>query len=141
MLRALRAEVAWGQNCQECPWNSEVLLDKGQLSSQESLESEMLCLQARSLRMPGTWVESRDPSTPEPEVIVAPGRKSWSTTGQPSSCGDAGSGGSWEGGESRQLPAEGPHRDHIGNLAFPLRMATAVSRLPARSRVFAKDRH
>lgn len=58
MLRALRAEVAWGQSSQECPWNSEVLLDKDQLSSQESLESEMLCLEARSLGVPGFWVES-----------------------------------------------------------------------------------
>lgn len=49
-----RAEVVWGQNAQECSWNSEVLLDKGQLSSQESRESEMLCLEARPLGVPGS---------------------------------------------------------------------------------------
>lgn len=33
-------------------------MDKGLLSSQESLESETLCLEVRSLRVPATWVES-----------------------------------------------------------------------------------
>lgn len=49
-----RAEVVWGQNSQECSWNSEVLLDNGQLSSQESWDSEMLCLEARPLEVPGS---------------------------------------------------------------------------------------
>ena len=46
----LRAQAVWGQHSQECSWNSEVLLDKGQLSSQKSQESKMLCLEARPLR-------------------------------------------------------------------------------------------
>lgn len=50
MPGGLRAQAVWGQHSQECSWNSEVLLDKGQLSSQKSQESKMLCLKTRPLR-------------------------------------------------------------------------------------------
>lgn len=128
------SRVVWGQNSQECSWNSEVLLDKGWLDSQESLESQMLCLHARALGMPGPWVESMAQSPvhlgawsqrgTREEVLAnhRPAKQLWVCRG----LGILGR------EKTRQLPAEGPHTGHIGNPAFPLSMATTVSKCPAR---------
>lgn len=75
----LRAQAVWGQHSQEGSWSSEVLLDKGQLSSQKSRESKMLCLEARPLggaRDLGREHRHRDPATWGLGDYVASERKS-----------------------------------------------------------------